>query len=58
MAKLKRIDSDDQLNEKSVTFVRERKDGAITRTLILSFEDWQEMGEPDEVNAKVKAVEE
>ncbi len=54
-AVMTRLDSEDQENERGVTFVLAYEDtGAIYRTLILSFEDWQSMGSPEEITMGVE----
>ena len=51
---MERLDSEDQLAEKSVTFVLARGDGAVVRTLLLSYPDWVDMGSPDEVTVTIE----
>lgn len=49
LANMTRLPSSDQDAELTVTFVLDDDHGKVQRTLLLSYEDWVELGSPDEL---------
>jgi len=54
-AVMRRLDSENQLAERSVTFISSYDDtGIIYRTVILDFDEWLSMGEPEAITITIE----